>query len=90
MKKLIEGFDLQLLFFMQMFVLCVASLEDSSPAGAIAFLLPGRRGVVSCGRHQDSYKKADRPHGSVFSLSPFRGELSVPPSLGACLVFFDS
>lgn len=87
MKKLIEGFDLQLLFFKQNLVLCIASVEDSNPRGTSAFLLR-TRGVVSCGRHQGSYETTDRPHSSVFLRSPFRGELSVPHSLGACLFFF--
>lgn len=81
-----EDFDLPLLF-MQMLVSCN---HVSAPTGTIAFLLPGRRGVISCGRHRGSDETADGPRGSVFLLSPFRGEreLPEPHSLGACLVFF--
>lgn len=67
---------------------CIASLKDWSPTGTITFLLPGTRGVVSCGRDQGSSKTTEGPHSSVFSLSPFRGELSAPRSLGARLGFF--
>lgn len=60
---------------------CVACLKDWRPTGTITSLLPGTRGVISCGRYQGSFKTTERPHSSVVSLPPFRGELSAPPSL---------
>lgn len=66
---------------------CIASLKDWRPTGTITSLLPGTRGVISCGRYQGSYKRTERPHSSVVSLPPFRGELSAPPSLSARLAF---
>lgn len=89
-KELITGLDLQLLlFYADVRVSCIASLEDSNPAGTISFLLPGTRRVVPCGKHQGSDETAHRPHTLSSRCLPSEDScLCQSPSVLVCFFFF--